>query len=79
MPIKPPFQLARCQIIHPPSPSLFNLSQIMQAEHREAKDWKQAFWRTHRKTQNYRQGAKAGGGSSDDWKLNIVSGFCQNC
>ena len=27
----------------------------------------------------YRQGAKAGGGSSDDWKLNIVSGFCQNC
>ena len=27
----------------------------------------------------YRQGAKAGGGSSYDWKLNIVSGFCQSC
>ena len=26
-----------------------------------------------------RQGAKAGGGSSYDWKLNIVSGFCQSC
>ena len=58
MPIKPPFQLARCQIIHPPSPSLFNLSQIMQAEHGEAKDRKQAFWRTHTERQTGGQGRR---------------------
>ena len=63
MPIKPPFQLARCQIIHPPSPSLFNLSQIMQAEHGEAKDRKQAFWRiqTHRDRNTDRGPTQAGG------------------
>ena len=54
---------------------LLNISQIMQAE-----QWGQrpeTSILAH--TQKDRQGAKAGGGSSDDWKLNIVSGFCQSC